>query len=384
MPKLIRITTVPLSLKLLLSGQMKMMKDSGWDVLMVSADGREINEVVKRESSPHQIIPFTRQITPFWDLYCLWLLFRLFRKERPDVVHTHTPKAGLLGMIAAKFAGVKVRIHTVAGLPYMAADKNKKNLLVKAEKWTYKYATHIWPNSESLKEFILSEKLIDASKVEVLGSGSSNGVDLDIYNRSSLKENHLVAATMRVMPGENEFIVLAVGRLVKDKGIEELVKAFLDSKIVNRAKLVLLGSFEQELNPIDDQIMRQIQDHPRIVQIEWTDHVSHYMAISDILVHASHREGFPNVLLEAGAMQLPIICSNIIGNKDLVTDRISGLMFPVKKVDVLKDALEFAYVKREYMQQLAENLHQKIISNYDRKVMHALILENYNKLLSEN
>lgn len=384
MPKLIRITTVPLSLKLLLSGQMKFMKDSAWDVLMVSADGREINNVVKRENSPHHIIPFTRQITPFWDLYCLWLLFRLFRKEKPDVVHTHTPKAGLLGMIAAKFAGVKVRIHTVAGLPYMAAEKNKKNLLIKAEKWTYKYATHIWPNSQSLKDFILSEKLIDENKVEVLGSGSSNGVDLDIYNRSSLKENHLVAATMRVMPGENEFIVLAVGRLVKDKGIEELVKAFLDSKIVNRAKLVLLGSFEQELNPIDDQILRQIEDHPKIVQVEWTDHVSHYMAISDILVHPSHREGFPNVLLEAGAMQLPIICSNIIGNKDVVTDRKTGLMFPVKKVDVLKDALEFAYVKREYMQQLAENLHQEIISKYDRKVMHALILENYNKLLSEN
>ncbi|AFL84673.1 glycosyltransferase [Belliella baltica DSM 15883] len=384
MPKLIRITTVPLSLKLLLSGQMKFMKDSGWEVLMVSADGREINEVVKREKSSHHIIPFTRQITPFWDLYCLWLLFRLFRKEKPDVVHTHTPKAGLLGMIAAKFAGVKVRIHTVAGLPYMAAEKNKKSLLIKAEKWTYKYATHIWPNSESLKDFILTEKLIGESKVEVLGSGSSNGVDLDIYNRSSLKENHLVAATMRVMPGENEFIILAVGRLVKDKGIEELVKAFLDSKIVNRAKLVLLGSFEQELNPIDDQILRQIQDHPRIVQIEWTDHVSHYMAISDILVHASHREGFPNVLLEAGAMQLPIICSNIIGNKDVVTDRKTGLMFPVKKVDVLKDALEFAYVKREYMQQLAGNLHQEIVTKYDRKVMHALILENYNKLLSEN
>lgn len=384
MPKLIRITTVPLSLKLLLSGQMKFMKDSGWDVLMVSADGREINNVVKRENSPHHIIPFTRQITPFWDLYCLWLLFRLFRKEKPDVVHTHTPKAGLLGMIAAKFAGVKVRIHTVAGLPYMAAEKNKKNLLIKAEKWTYKYATHIWPNSQSLKDFILSEKLIDENKVEVLGSGSSNGVDLDIYNRSSLKENHLVAATMRVMPGENEFIVLAVGRLVKDKGIEELVKAFLDSKIVNRAKLVLLGSFEQELNPIDDQILRQIEDHPKIVQVEWTDHVSHYMAISDILVHPSHREGFPNVLLEAGAMQLPIICSNIIGNKDVVTDRKTGLMFPVKKVDVLKDALEFAYVKREYMQQLAENLHQEIVSKYDRKVMHTLILENYNKLLSEN
>lgn len=384
MPKLIRITTVPHTLNHFLSGQIKFMKDSGWEVLLVSADGKEINQLVKRENSPHQIIPFKRQVTPFWDLYCLWLLFKLFKKENPDIVHTHTLKAGLLGMIAAKFAGVKIRIHTVANMPHLPAEKNNKELSIKLEKWTYKHATHVWPNSHSLKDFILAENLIAENKVNVLGSGSSNGINLEVYNRSSLKENHLVAATMRVMPGENEFIILAVGKLIKEKGIEELVKAFLDSKIVTRAKLVLLGSFERVLNPLDDQILRQIEDHPKIVQVEWTDHVSHYMAISDILVHASHAEGFPNVLLEAGAMQLPIICSNIIGNKDVVTDRKTGLMFPVKQVDVLRDALEFAYVKREYMQQMAENLQQEIISRYDRKVMHALILENYNKLLSEN
>ncbi|MCH7415192.1 glycosyltransferase family 4 protein [Belliella sp. R4-6] len=383
MPKLIRITTVPLSLKLLLSGQMKFMKDAGWEVLMVSADGREIHEVSKRENCPHHIIPFTRRITPIWDLYCLWLLFRLFRKEKPDIVHTHTPKAGLLGMIAAKFAGVKIRIHTVAGMPYMAAEKNKKSLLMKAEKWTFKYATEVWPNSESLMKFILSEKLVDASKLNIIGSGSSNGVDLNVFNRHSLKENHLVAATMRILPGENEFIILGVGRLVKDKGIEDLVKAFLASKIVNKSKLVLLGSFEQELDPIDDQILRQIQDHPKIIQIEWTDHVSHYMAISDILVHASYREGFPNVLLEAGAMQLPIICSNIIGNKDVISDRKSGLMFPVKKIDVIKDALEFAYVKREYMQGLADNLYHEVKEKYDRKVIHQKILKEYYRLMDQ-
>lgn len=383
MPKLIRITTVPLSLKLLLKGQMNFMKSAGWEVLMVSADGREIHEITKKEGCEHQVIPFTRKITPFWDLYCLWLLYKLLRREKPDVVHTHTPKAGLLGMIAAKLAGVKVRIHTVAGLPYMVAEKNKKNLLIKAERWTYKYATEVWPNSYSLGELIIKEKLCDPNKLKVIGDGSSNGVDLQHYSREALKENHLVAATMRVMPGENEFIILAVGRLVKDKGIEELVKAFLDSKIINRAKLVLLGSFEQDLNPIDDHTLRQIQDHPKIVQIEWTDHVSHYMAISDVLVHASHREGFPNVLLEAGAMQLPIICSNIIGNKDIVTDRSTGLMFPVKKTDVLKEALEFAYVKREYMQQLADNLYQVINSSFDRRKVQSLIKENYDRLLKK-
>jgi len=381
MPKLIRITTVPLSLKLLLAGQMKFMKEAGWEILMVSADGREVNEVIKREGVRHQIIPFTRKITPFKDLYCLWLLYRLLKKEKPDVVHSHTPKAGLLSMFAAKLAGIKVRIHTVAGMPYMVATRNKKKLLVWMEKLTYKWATEVWPNSQSLKDFILNEQLIDASKLRIIGYGSSNGVDLEKFNRGALSENHLVAATMRIAPSENDYLILTVGRLVKDKGIEELVEAFLGSKVAKYGKLILLGSFEQQLNPLAEDIVRKIQDHPRIVQIEWTDHVPHYLAMADVLVHPSHREGFPNVLLEAGAMQVPIICSDIIGNNDVVTHKKTGLVFPVKKVEVLKDALEFAFIKREYMQGLADNLYKEILEKYQRKNIHRLILENYERLL---
>lgn len=384
MPKLIRVTTVPLSLKLLLAGQMRFMKEAGWEVLMVSADGREINEVVKREEVNHQIIPFTRKITPFKDLYCLWLLYRLFKKEKPDIVHSHTPKAGLLSMLAAKLVGINIRIHTVAGMPYMVAKKGKRRLLVLMEKLTYKWATEVWPNSQSLKDFILAEKLVDASKIKIIGSGSSNGIDLSKFNRNALAENHLVAATMRISPSENDYLILSVGRLVKDKGIEELVEAFLNSKLVKYAKLVLLGSFEESLDPISNEIVRKIEDHPRIVKIEWTDHVAHYLAMADVLVHASHREGFPNLLLEAGAMQVPVICSEIIGNKDVITHKKTGLLFPVKKADILKEALEFAFVKREYMQELANNLYQEVIEKYERPKMHQLILENYERLLSNS
>lgn len=379
MPKLIRVTTVPISLKLLLAGQMKYMKEAGWDVLMVSADGKEINEVEKGEGCAHYTIPFTRKITPVHDMVCLWKLYSLFKKEKPDIVHSHTPKAGLLSMWAAKLAGVKVRIHTVAGLPYMVAEKQKKSLLVQMEKSTYASATEVWPNSNSLREFIIKEGLAEPEKLKVIGEGSSNGIDLKKFNRNSLKENHLVAATMRIMPSDNDFIILAIGRLVKDKGIEELVQAFVSSKLADRAKLVLLGSFEQDLNPLDQDVVRKIQDHPRIVQIEWTDHVAHYLALADVLVHASHREGFPNVLLEAGAMQVPIICSDIIGNLDIVTNKKTGLVFPVKKTDVLKDALEFAYVKRDFMQSLADNLFEEVTTKYERQNIHHLILEEYNK-----
>lgn len=383
MPKLIRVTTVPISLKLLLSGQMKYMKDAGWEVSMVSADGKEITEIEKKEGCTHHIIPFTRKITPFHDLICLWKLYSLFKKEKPDIVHSHTPKAGLLSMWAAKLAGVKVRIHTVAGLPYVVAEKQKKSLLIQMEKFTYKSATQVWPNAETLKEFIIKEGLAESDKLKVIGHGSSNGVDLRKFNRDSLKENHLVAATMRIMPSDNDFVILAVGRLVKDKGIEELVNAFLGSKLSDRAKLVLLGSFEQELNPLDQEVVRKIQDHPRIVQIEWTDHVAHYLALADVLVHASHREGFPNVLLEAGAMQVPVICSDIIGNLDIITNKKTGLVFPVRKTEILRDALEFAYVKRDYMQSLADNLYVEVTSKYEREKIHHLILDEYNKFVPQ-
>ncbi|MDF2157814.1 glycosyltransferase family 4 protein [Algoriphagus sp. CAU 1675] len=383
MPKLIRITTVPISLKLLLAGQMRFMKEHGWEVIMVSADGREIPQIEKAEGVKHEVIPFTRRITPLQDLKCIWKLIQLFKREQPDIVHTHTPKAGLLGMIAANLAGVKIRIHTLAGIPAMAADRHKKGLLENAEKWTYSNATEVWPNSEGLKKFVIKEGLSPESKLKIIGKGSSNGVDLSKFNRESLKENHLVAATMRILPGEDDFIILTVGRLVKDKGIEELVRAFVDSKIVNKSKLVLLGSFEQDLNPLSQEIIQTIQDHPRIVQIDWTDHVAHYMALSDVLVHPSHREGFPNVLLEAGAMQLPVIVSDIIGNRDLITQKKTGLIFPAKETSVLKEALEYAYVKRDKMHNLAFALNQEIRDNFERTKIHQEILANYNRLLAE-
>ncbi|GGZ30802.1 hypothetical protein GCM10007049_24640 [Echinicola pacifica] len=358
------------------------MKAAGWEVKMVSADGKEINEIINKEGCEHFTVPFTRKITPFHDLVCLWKLYTFFKEEKPDIVHTHTPKAGLLGMVAAKLAGVKVRIHTLAGMLHVTQENNKKKLLENTDRWTFSNATHIWPNSNSMKNFILKNNFTQSAKVEVLGHGSSNGIDLERFSRENLKENHLVAATMRVMPGENDFIILAVGRLVRDKGIEDLVKAFLESKITNRSKLVLLGDYEQELDPLDEDILRKIEDHPRIVQVGWSDHVEHYLAISDVLVHASYREGFPNVLLEAGAMQVPVICSDIMGNTDLIQNKKTGLVFPVKNLSVLKDALEFAYVKRDFMQDLADNLYKQVVENYDRKKMQALILEKYTKLLS--
>ncbi len=147
------------------------------------------------------------------------------------------------------------------------------------------------------------------------------------------------------------------------------------------SKLVLLGEFEQQLNPISQETIQTIREHPKIIQIDWTDHVPHYLALADVLVHASHREGFPNVLLEAGAMQVPVICSDIIGNIDLISQQKTGLIFPVKDAAVLREALEFAFVKRDKMAQYAENLYHYVLSNFERSRVHQEIFNNYQRLL---
>jgi glycosyltransferase involved in cell wall biosynthesis len=261
-----------------------------------------------------------------------------------------------------------------------ANTKEPQKGLTLIEKWTYANATRLWVNSTGMLTYLTSNSGVEASKFELLGSGSTLGVDLEKFNRQALKENHLVAATMRILPGENDFIILAVGQLTKRKGIEDLVAAFVKSKIVSKSKLVLIGAFEQEKDPISQETVQVIREHPRVVQLDSTDHVAHYLALADVLVQASHEEGFSNVLLEAAAMQVPIICSNCIGNTSLIKQQKTGLVFPIGELTVLKEALEFAFVKRDALTNYAEALFEEVVDKFDRKVMQQLQLEAYRQL----
>ena len=378
MLKYLLLSTEPITFKLLLSGQPKLMKEQGWELLLVSADGREIQQICRAEELRHEVIPFVKGVNFVEDFISFWLLFQLIRKERPDVIHSYDSKTGFLGMLASNLAGVPHRVHSITEMPVNTKEPQKGLTLI--EKWTYANATKLWVNSTGMLTYLTSNSGVEASKFELLGSGSILGVDLEKFNRQVLKENHLVAATMRILPGENDFIILAVGKLTKRKGVEELVAAFLKSKIVSKSKLVLIGTFEQEKDPISQETIQVIREHPRVVQLDSTDHVAHYLALSDVLGHASHEEGFSNVLLEAAAMQVPIICSNCIGNTSFIKQQKTGLVFPVGEVPVLKEALEFAYVKREVLASYAEALFEEVLDKFDRKVMQQHQLEAYRQL----
>ncbi|MET0463956.1 MAG: glycosyltransferase family 4 protein [Chitinophagaceae bacterium] len=383
MAKLIRTTTAPLSLKYLLRNQMKYMKDSGFDVVMVSSEGKEKDDVIRNEQCRYEIIPMTRKMTPLADLKSLWLFYRLLRKEKPGIVHSHTPKAGLIAMLAAKLAGVPVRIHTVAGLRFMTARGFTRKLLVSMEKLTMSAATHVWPNSFSLKEYIQHNKLVRPSKLEVIGQGSSNGIDLRRFSATMLKQDELEKIKTLIGYDSNLLYLLSVGRIVKDKGIDELVHAFEELYRTNDSlRLILVGAFEDELDPISAAARKLINEHPGIIKAGWNEQVEYFMHLSHLLIHPSHREGFPNVLLQAGAMNCPIICSRIEGNIDIVTHEETGLIFEVKDQTQLVEMMKRAVQDPAQMKAYAGRLYDKVNNHFDQRVVHSRIEQRYREILN--
>jgi Glycosyltransferase len=370
-----------MAFKVLIAGQPKFMREHGFDVIMVSGDGKERNDVILSEECEHLLVPMTRSITPLQDLKCIYMLRKLFMLYKPDIVHTHTPKAGLLGMMAARSAGVKIRIHTVAGLPLMAEKGIKKQVLFLTEKMTYASATHIWPNSKSLMDFILEKKLVEKQKVSIIGHGSSNGIDLHRFSRENLNA-HKRAYIKNSVADKPALKILCVGRMVQDKGIEELVNAFTVLQRVHDLQLILVGPFEEALDPLPPYIIEIIKENPDIIHISWSDEVEYFMDVADILVHPSHREGFPNAILQAGAMHLPVICSNIAGNIDIVRNEKTGLLFESKNHHDLVEKLEYAFGHMHLMEKYAFTLFQEVTELYDRKIVHESILTAYNQLLT--
>ncbi len=371
-----------MALRYLLPGQMHFMAANGFDVLMISADGKELAEVIEQEKCPHIIVPMTRKITPLRDLKCLFQLIRIFRKEKPDIVHTHTPKAGLLGMLAAKLTAVPTRIHTVAGLPLMVETGFKYRLLKFIEKLTYAAANQVWPNSNSLMKFIVDHKLCKGSKLQIIAKGSTNGINTDRFSTAAL-DGHIIEATKETIHfSDNNKYLLCIGRLVKDKGIIELVNVFTKLQKTDPGIILLLvGEYEASLDPLPATTLHEIETNPSIIHINWTNQVEYYMQLADLFVFPSHREGFPNVLLQAGAMELPIICSRITGNVDIVTHEKTGLIFDKGNETQMLELLQYALANTQRMENMAKLLREDILQNFRRENIWQKMLAAYKSLV---
>lgn len=378
--KLVRITTVPISLEKLLENQLRFMKQH-YQVTAISADKVNLERVGKIQQVPTFHVEMTRKITPFQDLKAVWQLYNYFKKEKPFIVHTHTPKAGTLGMLAAKMAGVPHRLHTIAGLPLLEATGLKRKLLNAVEKATYSCATKIYPNSLGLKDIILQEQFCKPKKLKVLGNGSSNGIDTAYFNPEnySTQQNQILKANLGIHA--EDFVFIFVGRLVGDKGINELAQAFKKiSSEVERVKLILVGPFESDLDPLEQETINAITTDTNIISVGFQKDVQAYLAISNCLAFPSYREGFPNVVMQAGAMGLPCIVTDINGCNEIIIEGQNGMIIPVKNSDALYDAMQKMIVDNECRKQLQQNARPMIISRYEQQVVWDAILSEYKQL----
>ncbi|WP_188405040.1 glycosyltransferase family 4 protein [Psychroflexus salis] len=385
MPKLIRLTTVPLSLQFLIKGQPRFMSKF-FEVLCVSSGPKEeLEKVSVYEQVGVREVHMTRQITPVKDLVSLVKLIRLFRKDKPAVVHTHTPKAGILGMLAANLANVPIRLHTVAGMPLMEAEGGKRKLLDAVEKLTYACATKIYPNSKGLEHFILENNYAKKEKIKVIANGSSNGIDTSYFNPENYTQQQNQTLRKQLGIQEEDFVFIFVGRLVGDKGINELVQAFKSLSFGEgfRVRLLLVGPQESELDPLLPETLQEIQNNPNIIAVGFQEDVRPYFAISDALTFPSYREGFPNVVMQAGAMGLPSIVSDINGCNEIIIEGKNGLIIPVKNTETLQTAMLSLLEDQDLYQQLKSNAREMITSRYKQKVVWEALLEEYKSLLKE-
>ena len=331
--KLLRATTVPTSLNSFCRGVLKELRQEGYDVVAVSSPGPELQEVEKREGCRTIAVPMQRHISPMSDFKSLWRMTWVMHRERPDIVHTMTPKAGLICMISAWLARVPVRIHTFTGLVWPTATGLKRRLLMFTDWITCACATHVIPEGEGVKADLLNHH-ITRKPIKVLGFGNVRGVDLDYWKPR---------ATTHV---DNEgrghiFTFVFVGRIVADKGINELVSAFKQLNQEHRdTRLLLVGQREDDLDPVLPATVAEMQSNAAIQVVGPKDDVRPFYEMADALVFPSYREGFPNVVLEAGAMGLPSIVTDINGSREIIEEGVNGTIIPPRDAHALYMAMK--------------------------------------------
>ena len=378
--KLIRITTVPISLEKLLENQLNFMSRY-YDITAISSDKSNLQLVGMAQGVSIYCVEMTRKITPLQDLKAVWQLYNYFRREKPFIVHTHTPKAGTVGMLAAKLARVPHRLHTIAGLPLLEAKGNKRQLLNVVEKITYAAATMIYPNSKGLKEIIIQEKFCKTEKLKVIGNGSSNGINANHFDPNHFSDAEKGVLKSKLGIKSEDFVFIFVGRLVGDKGINEMITAFQKlNDIKMSVKLVLVGSQEDDLDPLQPQTLHQINTNPNIIAVGHQNDVRIYFAMADVLVFPSYREGFPNVVMQAGAMGLPSIVTDINGCNEIIIEGENGTIIPVKDSSAIFGAMKKMMEDVALRTFLVQNARHMIVSRYEQEVVWKAILAEYEKL----
>lgn len=382
--RLLHVTTVPMTLRFL-RGQVGFMKKAGYEVEIASSPGEELEAFGSEECVETHAVAMERRIAPLRDLMSLAHLWREIRRANPQIVHSHTPKGGLLGMCAATLAGVPTRCYHLRGLPMMGTSGPKRELLRWCERLSCALADEVFSVSHSLRDVAIAEGLCSPNKISVLAGGSGNGVDSkEQYNPKNYGPE--VRAEIRRELGipADALVVGFVGRLVRDKGIVELAEAWQTIREAHPDAFLLLIGPAESADAVPAEVLSGFERDPRVRAVGMVDTAAAYYAAIDLIALPSYREGFPNVLLEAAAMKLPVVSTRVAGCIDAVEDGVTGSLVPHKDADALASALEH-YLSSPSLRLLhGENGRRRVVECFAQERIWSALSEHYGHLTGKS
>jgi glycosyltransferase involved in cell wall biosynthesis len=361
-----------------LQGQLQFFQDRGFDVNVLCPERRKDEwDVARPQGVPIIEVPMEREIAPLRDLMSLWRLWRTMLMLRPAVTNVGTPKAGLLGGFAAWLSRVPCRFYTLHGLRFETTKGLRRRLLIYAERLACRFAHRVICVSQSVREGAIASGLTSRERTVVFGSGSCNGVDASRF--AATPELVRRAAKLRCQLGipAQAPVVAFVGRLTSDKGIPELMEAFLQlAAQFPDLRLLLVGCFEDE-DPLPVATRRCVETHPHVIFAGPVQDTAAYYAIADVLVLPSHREGLPTVVLEAQAAGKPVVGASATGIVDLVVDGETGLLFPVRDVPALAEALAKLITDKALASKLGLAGQEQVIRKFQQEQIWEALYREY-------
>jgi glycosyltransferase involved in cell wall biosynthesis len=375
--KVARVSTVPFFIVTQLSATIEALKDSGAAVTIISSDddlGCELRELVGSDFIPVKMV---REINPVQDLVSLMMLVKVFRQGKFDIVHSTTPKAGLLCAIAGKIAGVKIRLHTYTGQPWVTMQGVRRFLLKFCDRVIGTLNTRCYTDSFSQQKFLVEQGVVKSEKISVLGHGSFAGVDLKRFDASRFPRDERDALKAELQIDAKSKVVIFVGRITKEKGVSELIEAF-ERLIVEGLDLYLLlvGPFEPDGAAIIESVSnKSVID--RIKNVGFSNVPEKYMAIADMLCLPSYREGFGTVVIEAAAMGLPTVGTSIYGLSDAVVDGQTGILVPVGDSVSLASSIRSLVTDDALLIEMSKSARERAKSSFDSKLYSSLLIDEY-------
>ncbi len=378
--KICRIATIPFSLIHNLGGQIDAIVTAGHALDLVCSRGPGFEALERLPGVTVHAVEMARMISPIADLSALIRLWRLYRRGNFDIVHSTTPKAGLLSALAGIFAGVPLRLHTFTGQPW-ATLSGPVRWLARMSDWLITHLnTQCYADSASQRDFLMAEGLCRAGQVKVLGAGSIAGVDVDKIKRAARRYPAVETKAALSIP-ENAAVIAFIGRVTRDKGIVELVTAF--DRVLHLCPdcyLLVVGPLEPERDALPAEILQTLRDHPRIRCTGYQPAPEKYLAAADLLCLPSYREGFGNVVIEAAALGVPTVGTSIVGLRDAVVDGETGILVPPQNAAALADALIGLLSDAGKKEQMGRAAEIRTMDLFSASRVNALVAQEYQAL----